>query len=170
MEALRELVGRLRAVPPAVGVLLAAGWVALLWHLSSKTPAEIEPGLPVGSYAWNLAHAPAYAALATWLALAARRRGTSVAPAGRTAAVIVIACLVYAIADEVHQGFVPGRDASALDVLTDLAGAASAVACLRAAADRARFARACLLALAACASSAALATFLPPLVPHLTWL
>ena len=36
-------------------------------------------------------------------------------------------CLVYAIFDEVHQIFVPGRFPSVLDVITDLVGATSAI-------------------------------------------
>jgi len=36
-------------------------------------------------------------------------------------------CLIYAIFDEVHQIFVPGRFPSALDVITDLVGATSAI-------------------------------------------
>ncbi|MCX7694350.1 MAG: VanZ family protein [Caloramator sp.] len=37
--------------------------------------------------------------------------------------VSVIFCSIYAISDEVHQYFVPGRGARALDVLIDSAGA-----------------------------------------------
>ena len=36
-------------------------------------------------------------------------------------------CLMYAIFDEVHQIFVPGRFPSILDVITDLVGATSAI-------------------------------------------
>lgn len=36
-------------------------------------------------------------------------------------------CLLYAISDEYHQSFVPGRDSDPLDVLTDAAGIAAAL-------------------------------------------
>jgi len=39
----------------------------------------------------------------------------------------VLVCLLYAISDEIHQIFVPGRACSVTDVLIDFCGAASSV-------------------------------------------
>lgn len=38
---------------------------------------------------------------------------------------MLIFCIAYAISDEVHQGFIPGRSAEAGDVLLDLSGSMS---------------------------------------------
>ncbi|OGJ12863.1 hypothetical protein A3K82_00940 [Candidatus Pacearchaeota archaeon RBG_19FT_COMBO_34_9] len=36
--------------------------------------------------------------------------------------IVFVISLVYAISDEIHQSFIPGRDANIKDVLTDIAG------------------------------------------------
>ncbi len=76
----------------------------------------------------KLAHAVAYAVLGVLLvwALAARRRVT----AKLVMYAVAITCL-YAISDELHQTYVPGRSGEVRDVAVDAAGAligASAVA------------------------------------------
>jgi len=170
LEFLRALVARSRAVHPVLGLVLLCGWMGLIWALSSRPPSGLEQGSPTGAWLTNLAHGPEYAALALWLALALRRAGSDVAPARRTAFWIVVFCLAHGIVDELHQSTVPGRDASLFDVVTDLCGALSAVAVLRSANDRRRFARSILLGLAACSAAAALATFVPRMAPEHTWL
>ena len=42
----------------------------------------------------------------------------------RGVAIALLACILYAVSDELHQIFVPGRGAEIRDVLTDSAGAA----------------------------------------------
>jgi VanZ family protein len=170
VEFLRELAARLRVVPPVVGAALTIAWIALIWTLSSHAPADLSRSSQTGSWLTNLAHAPEHAGLALWIAIAARRKGTDVAPAARLASWIVASCLVHGIFDELHQASVPGRDASVLDVVTDLCGAVSAIAVLRAADDGRRFRRAILRGLAACIVAAALATFVPRMAPEISWL
>jgi VanZ family protein len=46
----------------------------------------------------------------------------------RTGILVVFICFLYGISDEVHQAFVPGREASFGDLLADVAGAAVVVA------------------------------------------
>jgi VanZ family protein len=46
----------------------------------------------------------------------------------RTGILVVLICFLYGIGDEVHQAFVPGREASVGDLLADVAGAAIVVA------------------------------------------
>lgn len=41
----------------------------------------------------------------------------------KAACLAVVVCLGYAVSDEFHQSFVPGRDVSALDIVADMVGA-----------------------------------------------
>jgi VanZ family protein len=68
----------------------------------------------------KLAHALAFALLAAaWLfALAPGREP------GRTALAAFGLCAGWAVVDELHQAWVPGRDASVADAMADVAGAA----------------------------------------------
>lgn len=102
----------LRAVPPLV-------WMALLWWASSQPPRET--GLPPAtSVLQNSAHVVAFGALGLLLWLWLHGDGRR-----RTVAAIALACL-YAVVDETHQAFVPGRDASVADWCSDAFGAALA--------------------------------------------
>ena len=170
LEHLRALVERLRGVHPAIGVVLTLGWMALIWNLSSRPPSDLSAGSPTGAWISNLAHAPEYAGLATWIVLALRRPSATLAPSARSAFWIVAFCVVHGVVDELHQSTVPGRDASVLDVVTDLVGALAAVSVLRAANDPRRFTRAIFLGLLACIAAAGLATFLPRFLPEISWL
>jgi VanZ family protein len=92
-------------------------WAALIFALSSV------PDLGTGLGTWDLvlrkiAHAAEFALLGLLLA-----RATS-----RPAVALALGAL-YAVSDEVHQSFVPGRVGSPLDVLLDTAGVAVGVAC-----------------------------------------
>ena len=93
--------------------------MGLIFFLS----AQSDPGADIGWLGRILAHAGEYALLtALWawaLAPVLGRRAL------RAAAVISLA---YAVSDEIHQGYVAGRDSDPLDVLVDAAGIA--VACL----------------------------------------
>jgi len=70
------------------------------------------------------AHVAGYALLALAFMRAFRWQGLST----RQAARLALACaMAYALTDELHQAFVPGRHASALDIALDAAGAVAAV-------------------------------------------
>jgi VanZ family protein len=91
-------------------------WAALIFALSSV------PDLGSGLGGWDLvlrklAHAAEYAILGALLARAT----------GRTGLAFSLGAL-YAISDEIHQAFVPGRLGSPLDVAIDAAGVAIGVA------------------------------------------
>jgi VanZ family protein len=92
--------------------LPAVAWAALIFALSSV------PDLGTGLGGWDLvlrkiAHAAEYAVLGALLLRATGRAGLAFALGA-----------AYAISDEVHQSFVPGRLGSPLDVAIDAAGVA----------------------------------------------
>jgi VanZ family protein len=92
--------------------------MALIFYLSSQE--QVGPDLP--AFTRVIAHFTEYALLATLSAWA-------LWPAMGRRALYVAATisLLYAITDEIHQSFVPGRDADPLDVLVDAVGIATAL-------------------------------------------
>lgn len=102
---MRQTLGKLRPWMPALI------WMGLIFFVSHQ-PSQNLPDLgqwtlPIG----KMGHFFAYAALAILLRPAA----------GGDWRALGIAAL-YAMSDEFHQSFVPGRNASWLDVLLDCAG------------------------------------------------
>jgi VanZ family protein len=95
--------------------------MALIFALSSIPSGDVNSILqgPLR----KLSHFAEFALLAAlwWRALRSRLRP------GAALAAAFAATAAYAVADEVHQGFVEGRHASALDVAIDAAGAATAL-------------------------------------------
>ena len=91
-------------------------WAALIFALSSV------PDLGTGLGGWDLAlrkiaHALEYAVLGALLC-----RATS------SPRLALLVGALYAVSDEVHQAFVPGRQGSPLDVAIDAVGVAAGVA------------------------------------------
>ena len=91
-------------------------WAALIFAMSSV------PDLGTGLGGWDLAlrklaHLAEYAILGALLARAVRRSGLAFALG-----------TLYAVSDEVHQAFVPGRMGSPVDVAIDAFGVAVGVA------------------------------------------
>ena len=107
--------------------LLAVGWMVLLWALSDRHtlgPAASLWGFPCGD---KVVHGCAYGVLATLVHHAIRSTRPPLLSLGPVFFAFVFA-LLYGLMDEVHQAYVPGRDASALDLLADAVGAA--IVCL----------------------------------------
>jgi VanZ family protein len=100
-----------------VGLWLpVVAWTALIFALSSV------PDLGTGLGGWDLvlrklAHAAEYAVLGALLQRALNRP-----------ALAFVLGTLYALSDEIHQSFVPGRQGSPLDVALDAAGVAVGVA------------------------------------------
>jgi VanZ family protein len=116
------------ATRPLVRVALAwtpaLAYMALIWWLSS-----IPITLPLPSIPWRdkLAHVIEYFILGLLVARAVRGSWPLLVPARA----LLLAALITAgwgYVDEVHQAFVPGRDANAADLLADTVGALLAVA------------------------------------------
>jgi VanZ family protein len=91
-------------------------WAAVIFALSSV------PDLGTGLGGWDLvlrkiAHAAEYAILGALLARATGRAGLAIGLG-----------TLYAVSDEIHQSFVPGRMGSPLDVAIDAVGVGIGVA------------------------------------------
>lgn len=125
-RALRA-VGRFLLWMPWPGVLLLLGaWALLIWDLSSHAaPIPMHPNL-AWELASNLAHAPLFGILTLLVAaLVLRERGGGwPAPRPARIALVLAGVLAYGLLDEWHQSRIRGRDASLLDVLTDVVGGA----------------------------------------------
>ncbi len=130
LVGLRRLGYALLRLPRFVRALLCASWMALIWTLSSQTFQA--PKGPPGFWrvATNLAHAPLFAILALFIAAFALRPGGAGGErrwphlGTQEGLAIFGATALWALVDEWHQALVPGRDPSAFDLLTDVAGAA----------------------------------------------
>jgi len=97
-------------------LLLPAAVAGLIWFLSSQP----DPGPDLGGFQFTasyLAHFVVYAALWTSLAWALR---------WRLPRLVFVLTVAYGVVDEVHQSFVEGRDATAVDVMVDALGAGAA--------------------------------------------
>ncbi|MBI3931911.1 MAG: VanZ family protein [Acidobacteria bacterium] len=92
-------------------------WMGAVFAASARS--DVGPAALVPDWA---THGAAYAVLAI---LTCRALGGGFgAPLPSSAAVLAVAFAVaYGVTDELHQSFVPGRDASAADVGKDLGGA-----------------------------------------------
>ncbi len=88
-------------------------YAALIFYLSSQ---ETIPAPQLFANQDKVVHLAEYAPFG-WLSLKAFMPAT---PAGFLASVVF--SLAYAASDEVHQSFVPGRDASIMDWLADAVG------------------------------------------------
>ena len=129
LASLRALARLLLRIPRALVWVLPVAWMGLIWRLSSRSFEPAEPSFAF-SVLSNLVHAPLFGLLALfWAALLAERppgeRSPLAAVGPGRAAVALALVVLYGIADEWHQSRVPGRDASALDVVTDAVAAAA---------------------------------------------
>jgi VanZ family protein len=102
-------------------------WAAMIFVLSSFSSL---PAPPAG-FTDKHAHFATYGVLAALLVWALTDRSPARMTWATAAAAVALAAL-YGASDEWHQSFVPGRDASALDLAADTLGAAIAAAALRA--------------------------------------
>ena len=99
--------------------LAVATWMALIFFLSAQ------PALPSSGEGWldDLIHVAShfveYGVLAT---LASRAIFADGRRTRARMALVLSWCVVYAVGDEWHQGFVPGREASVVDLAVDVLG------------------------------------------------
>ncbi|MBI2867995.1 MAG: VanZ family protein [Chloroflexi bacterium] len=107
-----------------LSALAAIGWMAFLWYLSSRSTVPVPGNGETQFTLRKLGHAAAYAVLGVFALTSTRqvmRREWAYASA-------ILVVLVYAVIDETHQTYTPGRVGSERDVLIDVAGGLGAVA------------------------------------------
>lgn len=112
-----------------LGLLVpAAAWMALIYVLSAQSTM---PALEIG---WldrgvkSASHFGEYAILA--LLIARPLLGSRSRLGSREAVLVAALCFLYALSDEYHQLFVPGRMADWVDVAADSTGAVITVTLL----------------------------------------
>jgi len=94
----------------------------LIFVLSAQSDASLASDPNADFVLRKTAHFLIYAALGAALVTALRASGAS-AVARRS----LLLAAVYAVTDEFHQSFVPGRAPRAMDVLIDICGAAAGI-------------------------------------------
>jgi len=101
----------------------AIAWAGLIFALSAQPNLRFVPDAGLDFLVRKAGHMAVFGILAllTWRALA-----TTTAWRRPWACAVVLA-LLYAVTDELHQGFVAGRHPSAVDVGIDAAGALIAI-------------------------------------------
>jgi VanZ family protein len=106
----------------AAAWLAVAAYAALIFWLSSRP----DPLPELSARVWDkAAHFLAYGGLGFLLLLAVRASG---AAPGRAAVLAALLTSAYGVSDEVHQAFVPLRQADPRDWLADTVGGAAGVA------------------------------------------
>ncbi len=106
----------------------AAIWMALIFLLSAQPSLPRAPDDMLDIVAKKLAHFGEYLILALLICRAMAPIGVPFARASAGAAAFA---LLYALSDEIHQAFVPGRNPSAADLAVDAIGAAVGIALFR---------------------------------------
>lgn len=105
----------------------AALWMGVIYYFSDQSSFALLDNVWQPSLLSISAHFAEYAILAALLWYALR---STPALAGRAAPLAFALAVLYAISDEFHQSFVPGRYPDVRDVLVDAAGALVAVSLL----------------------------------------
>lgn len=94
--------------------------MGVIFFLSHQPGSDLN--LPLFNGADKILHATAYGVLAI-SSIFAFPKTFKIAFPFATAFFVVVICLLYGIADEYHQSFIPGRSPDIFDVAADVLGA-----------------------------------------------
>ena len=111
-----------------VRIVAVAAWCTVIYTASDRPNLRVSDDDVLDLVLRKLAHLFEYALLAVLVARAAKH---TTPWAVRTTVLAWLATLAWAISDEWHQTFVPGRVGHAQDVLIDMAGATLGLAVAR---------------------------------------
>lgn len=107
--------------------VIVALWAAVIFFMSAHTGSDFDGTGPLAAIKrWLVglaAHFTEYLVFGGLLVLAARRTWPALGW-GKLALVVIALASLYAVTDEFHQSFVPGRVCDPADWLTDTLGAA----------------------------------------------
>jgi VanZ family protein len=98
--------------------------MGMIFWLSSRSSLPSPPGISYAISA-NAGHFLVFFALATFILFGL---GAGKQASRRELYIAGALALLYGVSDELHQSFVPGRDASVLDLAADAAGIVVALA------------------------------------------
>ena len=104
-------------------------WMGMIFYLSAQSSLPGPPQPWLNTLLKKGAHFGVYAGLAFWWWRALRSAPQRLSN-GTALALAFILTVLYAVSDEFHQSFTPGRQPSPWDVLVDAAGAATALGLL----------------------------------------
>jgi len=121
-------------IKPGHASVLALIWMMLIFYLSNQPGFSSEPDTfsffeVIPNLVTNLLHLPEYGVLAALYWFSLQGKFTSIVTRN---GIVISSCLLFAILDEFHQSFIPGRYASMLDITSDFVGASIAVLLLSA--------------------------------------
>ena len=106
-----------------VRTLPAIVWMGFIFAMSSREQFPQPFGLSTVLLSFA-AHMMLYGVLAVLLLVAIASDGST---SRSTALGAIVAAALYGVSDEFHQSFVPGRDASVIDIIVNTLGATIAV-------------------------------------------
>jgi VanZ family protein len=101
--------------------LPAMGWAGLIFFLSHQPQSAYDRLGLTGELLSAAGHLVVYAGLMATLVLALRRG--SKLDGGQLFGLAFLLAALYGLSDEFHQSFIPGRKATLIDWVIDLAGA-----------------------------------------------
>jgi len=173
VRALQLFARALLSLSPATRWVPAVCWMALTFILSMQQFGGGGEGGAFWGIASNGYHCFEYGVLAICLCLFVRREQGWPRLDARATLVIVVVAGLYGLSDEIHQHFVPTRNSSGLDLLSDIIGAWLATRAVARAGgvdyNANILARIVLLGIPLCIGCAALANWGGAWFPWLVW-
>jgi hypothetical protein len=109
-----------------ISTVSAAGWMGIIFYLSSYSPVDLLPRVEqfswLGKWREVVGHLVLYGVLGALLLITLWSWVVASSHKIKWALVAICLGILYGVLDEYHQSFVPGRTATAIDVFVDVLG------------------------------------------------